>query len=75
MFSWYNLESFSFLKENKGAVNLGESEEWVAGMNVWRGGCGQDVLYDKHINTKKKENKYKIDKPKNSSLGSYKGNK
>lgn len=56
-------------------MNLGESEEWVAGMDVWRGGCGQAVLYEKHINTKKKEDKYKIDKPKNSSLGSCKGNR
>lgn len=52
MFGLYPWEACSFLRGNKGGVDLRKRKGGAggAGRKKLRGGCGWDVLYDKRIN-------------------------
>lgn len=55
MFGLYPWDACSFLRGNKGGVDLRKRKGGGggAGRKKLRGGCGWDVLYDKRINLKK----------------------
>ena len=58
MFTWSPWEPCSFLRRNKGTVNLekrrGEGRSWK---NRGRGSCVCDILYETRINKKREETK------------------
>lgn len=48
VFGSYRWEVCSFLRGNGESVDLGEGEVWGGRRRGRRGGCGQDIVYEKN---------------------------